>query len=408
MIRKLVSLFYVFLSIAAWGGPQNRVHIFVADQEGNPVPDVEVALFWHEPGNMNEVIRSDEDGRLSSRESMKNALCQIDHVRKEGYAFDHYLNQHDLSFFRPSQYGDKAPLQIILRKKLQDGIHLLNPVAWRSSDKCGWIGGESLQTGVQDGSVRFDVDLFRRRIENLPNVDSERLHYVDFSVVPHFDANVQRWKLNISTTNVACGLLATTNRIYQAPSTGYLQRLEIGPDIYLHRLFTLYFITRTPKLYGMIVFRSGDILCSNGPRASFHLNFNEVFVNPKGERLLEFDEKLDDYDVSDSLTRNAVEAILLNHRYPREPDIKARIANRRNVKSLYKEYFPLLDQRLNLEIKINEVKSKMKGQSEDVVMEAIRSLSDKRKCVSGRIANIKREIERLNVEVDRLFLPDSP
>lgn len=143
---------------------------------------------------------------------------------------------------------------------------------------------------------------------------------------------------------------------------------------------------------------------------SFEFGFLNLLINPTGGRTFEEDATLDEPvsggSVADTIRSDALHDFLFEHRYPRKPDISARVRNRKAKKSLDDERIQLEETIRTLEAKIDKMKSQMKVSHSDHAKKSTMSLQKERDGCKERLKEVCCERRRLNEEVHTLFLSE--
>ena len=417
-MKYLFAMLSLFFVLATKGGDDVCAYLLVVDQEDRPVANANMVLrgkirdtaVISQKVNGKVLVRTDQKGRVEIGLE-PGGSCRLDNslsIWKEGYRFEKYLNPawDDVISWQASRSN---PRKFVLRKLEDEKCCQLNPVGYK--DETVWKGeGLVFWFNKKNERTRCDIDLFRTQSEAKP----ERCHlrYTDFSVEPHYDSVSKQWSMTLTTTNSGCGIIATTNRVFRAPDTGYSQHVHVGPEVYKHRAFTLYLKTRTPRVYAMIAFEPWDIVGTSGnwEGPSFEFGFLNLLINPTGGRTFEEDATLDEPvsggSVADTIRSDALHDFLFEHRYPRKPDISARVRNRKTKKSLDDERIQLEETIRTLEAKIDKMKSQMKVSHSDPAKKSTMSLQKERDGCKERLQELCREGRRLNEEVHTLFLSE--
>ncbi len=416
-----MKMFFVLMSLAAsvWGGEAESAHILVVDHVGRPVAGANLVLFGLEIRNSPAIkerdgydvfVQSDESGRVEIKLG-EGSYGSLQKLWKDGYKFEEFQNPAIHSYITVKDTLEN-PHKFVLRKLEDEKTCMLNPIGvkfpagWRNIEDCHY------RFSQRNGRKRADIDFFRRVSEAKP--ERNHLRYTDFSVEPHFDSSSRRWSFTLMTTNSGCGIIATTNRVFMAPEKGYSQQVKVSPELYAHPCFTLYFRTRTPRVHAMIPFASGEYFGIKGYAGNdseapyFEFGFENVLINPTGGRTFEEDDSLDEAvmggSVADTIRFDAWDDFLFEHRYPRPPDVPARIRNRKAKKILLKELMELEDKSRELKQQIKQIKSKMAGSSPAQIEEATKALRTEDERIQGLASARGQECVRLDKEVHTLFL----
>lgn len=355
---KNILTYFLFVALTwihVWAEEVGSAHFLVVDREGQPVSGVYMALSGYNildsvaiqkrEGNK-ILVQTDRVGRVEVKLGT-DGFCGLDNllgVGKDGYKFEEFLNPF-WNMSASSEHTLQNPRKYVLRKLEDEKTCMLRPVGAKGLS--GMWFGEGFLYSCKEGAgrMRCDVDFFR--IVSEAKSEWSHLRYTDFSIEPHFDSASKVWSFTLMTTNSGCGIIATTNRVFRAPEKGYGQHVEVPPELYTHPCFTIYFRTRSPRVYAMIQFERNGLFGINacarhGSRApSFEFSFIALTVNPTGGRTFEEDDSLEEAvaggSVADTIRSDAWHDFLFEHRYPRKPDISARIKNRKAKKVLWKE-----------------------------------------------------------------------
>ncbi len=392
-IAMIVACFGCLLSRYALCG---SVHFLVTDQEGRSVPEAFVQYGWGDVENDYFVERkqwqkTDAMGRLVVT-SEEQRTYEVKAAVRQGYRYEKFLNPNRLSDCTEEKCTEANPFRIVLRKLLDEKACLLD---------CRYVPPRDPY------SFPIDVDIFRKFCNDRSCGD--RYSYTDFTVKPHFDQATKNWTLTIVTTNANCGLIATTNRVYCAPETGYAQQVDISREFYTNEAFTLYCRTRDPQIYCMIAFRPAhDFDFDDSPKAFFRFRYDMALVNPTGGRSLENDDELKAMDIAESICINALESLLFDHRYPPRPDIRARVENRKRRSAVEKE-LKLLQDRADecYRLEIKPLRDKNKGLSTEELDKILEPARRKVWKIRDQMRPLQCKLEELDKEILTLVLPES-
>ncbi len=393
-ITMIVVCFGLLLSRYVWCG---SVHFLVTDQDGHPVPGAFVKLKWWDlpdgsqyPVPHVKCFQATENGRIVAPVDEDEDRC-VEAAGKKGYRYEDYLNPNRTEYAKPQVHSEANPFRIVLRKLLDEKACLLD---------CRYVPPRDHH------SFPINVDIFRKFCND--RSCGERYGYTDFTVKPYYDRATKNWTLTIVTTNANCGLIATTNRVYRAPETGYAQRVDVTQDVYTHRAFTLYCRTREPQIYGMITFKPYDIRSSNRTYPTFDFQYDTAFFNPTGSRTLENDDTLKTLKIDESIRTSAFESLVFDHRYPPRPDIRARVENRKRRAIVEKELKQLQD-RANecYRLEIKPLRDKNKGLSTDELDKILEPARRKVWKIRDQMRPLRDKLEELDKEILTLVLPES-
>ena len=304
---------------------------------------------------------------------------------KEGYVFEEYLNPHrdNLSVEKDTRSN---PRRVVLRR-LEPASFLLEVDL-------------NKRYYTKDPKLTFGIDLIRchREQRNITPYD-------DFFVSTRYRDQEHRWDTVFWTTNVNCGLIATTNRRFTAPETGYVSRVEVSQEVFTNKAFTLYLKTRNPTVYAMIPFGIDDLRIAIGPTFThWDFTFSNARINPYGGREMERDGRAVDR-IGGDLHEEALHALLKEHKYPPRPDMAARMENERKSKALRKErseienvYYPAFRD-------LDEERVRMQGNPEKLqeIANKVKELESK---YGPRLDELNNQLKELRAEAHTLNLPE--
>lgn len=412
-------IFSMMLAASVWGGEAAKsAHILVVDHVGRPVAGANLVLFGLEIRNSPAIkerdghmvlVQSDDSGRVAI-ELDKDSWGSFKKIWKDGYKFEEFQNPAIHSYITVKDTFEN-PHRFVLRKLEDEKACMLNPIGVKFS--AGWRNdGCNYYFTWGNGRKRADIDFFSRVSEAKP--EWNHMRYTDFSVEPHFDSCSRQWSFTLMTTNSGCGIIATTNRVLMAPEKGYSQQVRVSSELYSHPCFTLYFRTRTPRVYAMISFTPGEYFGIKGysgddsETPNFKFGFENLLINPTGGRTFEEDDSLEEAvaggSVADTIRSDAWHDFLFEHRYPRPPDVSARIKNRKAKKLLFKELLELKNKSRDLDKQIKQIESKMAGRLPAEIEEATKALRTEEKRIQDLARARGEECDRLDKEVHTLFL----
>ena len=383
------------VALAAGGALADTAYVQVVDEAGMPISGAVVSAYWFEktifsskvkPGSGN--FTCDKRG-VAEISLFGKAMVTLRNAGKEGYAFEEYLN---LNMRRDFLSGDadtrSIPRRIVLRR--------LEPVSFLLVVDSGGFR-HSKGTPIQ-----FSIDLFHklRKEWKIPSYD-------DFFVSSRYHEDQRRWETVFWTTNANCGLVATVNRRFAAPETGYVSRIEVSQEDFTNKAFTLYLKTRDPSVYVMIPFGLSD-LQSRGPVGQvgpiWDFRYKDARINPYGGREMERDGRAVDR-IGGDLRKEALQALLNEHKYPPRPDMAARMENERKSKALRKErseienvYYPTFRD-------LDEERVRMQGNPEKLkeIANKVKELESK---YGPRLDELNNQLKELRAEAHTLNLPE--
>ena len=383
------------VALAAGGALADTAYVQVVDEAGMPISGAVVSAYWFEktifsskvkPGSGN--FTCDKRG-VAEISLFGKAMVTLRNAGKEGYAFEEYLN---LNMRRDFLSGDadtrSIPRRIVLRR--------LEPVSFLLVVDSGGFR-HSKGTPIQ-----FSIDLFHklRKEWKIPSYD-------DFFVSSRYHEDQRRWETVFWTTNANCGLVATVNRRFAAPETGYVSRIEVSQEDFTNKAFTLYLKTRDPSVYVMIPFGLSD-LQSRGPVGQvgpiWDFRYKDARINPYGGREMEKDVRTN--SISGDLQDESLQALLEKHRYPPKPDLEARLENRKKQYEMLKEINRCREVNKALRESIKKEEERLKGGNQAEIEKATKGLREKLKESGSRVHHCFDEIERLKKEAHTLNLPE--
>ena len=385
----------VCVALAAGGALADTAYVRVVDEAGMPISGAVVSAYWFEkpiftskvkPGSGN--FTCDKRG-VAEISLFGKAMVTLRNAGKEGYAFEEYLN---LNMRRDFLSGDadtrSIPRRIVLRR-LEPASFLL------VADS----GGFRHSTGTP---IQFSIDIFHKMRK-----EWRTLPYDDFFVSSRYHEDQRRWETVFWTTNANCGLVATVNRRFTAPETGYVSRIEVSQEDFTNKAFTLYLKTRDPSVYVMIPFGLSD-LQSRGPVGQvgpiWDFRYKDARINPYGGREMERDGRTDGFN--SDLRDEALHALLVERRYPPKPDIEARMANFRKQVELNDEIVKAREVNASLREKIRETEERMKEKPKDEVERATMTYRSELTASGDIVRRCSKEISRLKKESHTLNLPE--
>ncbi|MBQ9430277.1 MAG: carboxypeptidase regulatory-like domain-containing protein [Kiritimatiellae bacterium] len=380
----LLSMFFLCSAFA------ETAYVLVVDESGVPIPGATVSAYWFEGRLFSGKIRS-ASGNFSCNGKGVAAIrlngkvmVTLKSAGKDGYVFEGYLNS-DYDILSGTRDTKSNPRRMVLRKP--EPASFLLEVPYREPRY------------IESGALEFAVDLFKPLQGHIKTRE-----YDDFLVSARYNKEIQRWETVFWTTNANCGLIATTDRRFTAPSTGYVARVEVSQDTITQKSFTLYLKTRDPPVYVMIPFEINDLRVSSPPLIHWDFTFTSARINPYGGRELERDGRTDGF--YSELREDTLHALLAERKYPLRPDMAARRRNCDQRNALNDEIRNARKVNAELRQKISETEARMKGKPKDKVDRATEAY---RKQLSESGKTVRRcslEIRRLEKEAHTLNLPD--
>ena len=250
--------------------------------------------------------------------------------------------------------------------------------------------------------IQFSIDIFHKMRK-----EWRTLPYDDFFVSSRYHEDQRRWETVFWTTNANCGLVATVNRRFTAPETGYVSRIEVSQEDFTNKAFTLYLKTRDPSVYVMIPFGLND-LRSRGPVGQvgpiWDFRYKDARINPYGGREMERDGRTDGFN--SDLRDEALRALLVEHRNPPKPDMGARIENYQKRDELERKMQDLRNEDSRRRDEIQSIKEQMRGEAADKIEEACEQHWKWIKETDGTFREYRKELMRLRAEAHTLNLPE--
>ncbi len=387
LLKTLVLFSVLFLisqDVSARDERKGPVFIRVVDQTGAAVPKAKL-LIWHCNGR--DFFTTDDDGRFSM--TFKDRLgCRVLRVKKVGYDTRgrNFLQPFDFGIARPGETSYERPHTIVIRKMEPEPEAIDIDPDWRFRK---WYDDEPPS---EPFSIFGNGD------------DLGKSGYVDLFVLPKCDHQKKEWTLSFWTTNVNCGIIATTNRVYVAPESGYRARVDVAKSDYLSPSFTLYLKTRPQGLYAMVPFREREIQANYGMyRTNLIFGCDRVYINPYGGRNLECDVR--------SCGRYLVEKgktiwdVLKEGNIPPRIDVPARIENRRQWWKLEAPMEQISNQQYILRKKIEEICHKMKDRPQDEIDKALEPINREMKLKNSEYWKLREVRDALDDILPTLNLP---
>jgi len=400
-MKNIVTLACLMLAMVL--SASEIIHIQVVDADGAPLEGVKLQVDWRKrKNNANEdgeasyqcraSIFTDRNGCSRIYADENNWDFEIGAILKDGYRYENDLNRNRGEELDPGKHTKDHPFRVVLRKLQGEKANLL------------WMRPLRKRTiGTKTRDAKFDVDLFETCLGQ--EHGDRRKAYVDFSVVAHFDENVRRWNIAFQTENDDTGIIATTNRVYMAPTIGYAKRVEVSQEMYVDESFTIYLHTRKPKVYAMLVF-GPDLRARTDDYTSFSFDYDHALINPTGSPLMELDEAMSGSDIMRGYGRRCLTVLLEEHRYPPRPDMKARLDNRRKWQELEDE-----SNRLAAQIKKYGEEKELLGKNNNGLTQEVQEnyAQVKRKIRDDvqKMRNCALEQSRLDQEILGLFLSEN-
>ncbi|MBP5321978.1 MAG: hypothetical protein J6334_13455 [Kiritimatiellae bacterium] len=384
----------VCVALAAGGAFAATAYVQVIDEAGTPIPGATVSASWFFRTFFPSRLKTGAGDYTCNKRGIAaiglngRALVTFNSAAKEGYVFENYLNPNR-EILSEKVDTRTNPRRIVLRR--------LEPVSFLLE-----VEGDGGRFS-KGKPVEFGVDFFHKIRK-----EWKTPFYDDFFVSARYRENEHRWETVFWTTNANCGLVATVNRRFTAPETGYVSRVEVSQEAFTNEAFTLYLKTRNPTVYAMVPFGLSD-LQSRGPVGqvkdpNWDFRYRIARINPYGGRELEWDERA--ATITGELHDEALQALLIEHRYPPRPDWEARLANRQKRHDLQVEINRCREVNKGLRESIKKEEIRLKGKNPAEIEIATRTLREKLKASGKRVHECFDELERLKNEAHTLNLPE--
>ena len=372
--------------------PPGKVYYQVLDTEGNPVEGAVVILGCSEQLSypVDRRYVSDSSGRIvvEARNSMWYWEYRVRSIKKRGYdGWSSYLNPHMGDSLTSEKSSADRPFILRLRK-----FHPEPEVLFWTR-----VPGSVKADGTgKVPPVAFSI------LQDSKGTEHDG--YVDFFAQPRCDTQKREWSLSLWTTNANAGIIATTNRVYVAPESGYASRVEVPQRDLLQESFTVYLKTRPQRLYARLSFAHNDIkmqYCERWQDFSFSCS---AAINPYGGRILEEDYRLRSFN--DATDLPGVRQTLLDGKYyAQRPDVPARVENRRREYLLRKEWLKLKDEDNRLSWRIEDMERLMAGRPKEEVRKRIKPIVDEWEEVDRKMKNLGGRRIKYDKELPTLNLP---
>lgn len=372
--------------------PPGKVYYQVLDTEGNLVEGAVVILGCSEQLSypVDRRYVSDASGRITvkAENSMWYWSYDVRSIKKKGYdGWSSYLNPHMGDSLTSEKSSADRPFVLRLRK-----FHPEPEVLFWTR-----VPGSVEAEGTGNvPPVAFSI------LQD--SKGTERDGYVDFFAQPRCDKLKREWSLSLWTTNANAGIIATTNRVYVAPESGYASRVEVPQRDLLQPSFTVYLKTRPQRLYARLSFDHNDIKMQYNDRWQDFSFSCSAAINPYGGRILEEDYRLRSFHDAKDLP--GVRQTLLDGKYyAQRPDVPARVENRKREAVLFDEWLKLKREDNRLRRSIEAVKKQMAGQSKEEVSKRLRPIVAEREEVDRKMKNLGGRRIKNDKELPTLNLP---
>ena len=289
----------------------------IVDTEGKPIPDAVVVVSWNtlslrkgfSDETYSDTLKTDGNGCF--KKQCPNVARFFADVSKDGYEAVYQLGSDD--FIKHPLHSEENPVTFVLRKRGPLTFLILSPNTGKRLDNVF----ESDETN----SVSSPLDLLAwdssRKWKDSATTNA------DLQIDAVFDATGQCWNITYSVTNGPGGIVLSDEMLYEAPADGYVPSVSVTCTTNSGIRKYLYVKSRTPAVYSRTEF-------------SHRMNFRDVplalgvackaWVNPYGERGLEFDERIDSaFGLAESLRKEALEAFA-SGRYPEKKKDMGKLA----------------------------------------------------------------------------------
>jgi len=281
------------------------MHIYgkVIDQNKNAVTGAEVKIGWEsadflmgnpDPGHVSWVT-SDAVGAWEFRVEKPHRVFVLD-ARKLGYGYV-FTQESDINLVE-CKTTKNNPIIVQLRKQGEMTFLMHHE------------GARPIRV-VSPHCQTNSFDILAEKLNKLNAKD-----YEDIQIALVYDQMSNAWSITCAATNRTDGIVAETNLLYEAPQEGYQKQIVFN-DVAWPRY--LYLRSRNPAIYSRIeleyfVWKGGDT------NQVLSINY-QTWVNPYGERNLEYDADLNqEWRLADRLTEEAKAAHLKGKR-PVKPDL---------------------------------------------------------------------------------------
>ena len=406
----LCSILFGFLSL--FGTNKLTSHYVVVDEYDQPIEGVKVDLSWQCFAHKNRMIDvrerkekliTDANGRVSidvpKDEDIYSGNITIEKVAKDGFLFEDYLNPNIRGEQEEFIHPKDNPFKIVLRRLNEEKDVVFPMMSYAASNEI--FIAESKPTCSQLACSLL-----------APDVPHGPGDYIDFFVKAKFDEIRKDWNLVFWTTNDTAGLIATTNRVYVAPETGYVKSMEVGPEVYDSKAFTLYLRTGKPEVYAMVFHyrytKEIDLHYAHRGRCLFKLV--DYRVNPFGGRIMEKSIVGDSIPIWEFYYEDALMTLRDKHRYPPYPMVEAMTRNIKRRGDLLSELSKYKGIYLDKKSEREKIVTKMNadGYSDAEIKNGTKSIEQEIKEARENVDNRADEINRLKAEFNTLYLSEPP
>jgi hypothetical protein len=291
----------------------------VVDQNNEPVPGADVCISWERATYMlgkpdygrKDWIKTDGKGRfIFSCDHPHRAFAS---ASKTGYE----APKGSTDDLIQNRTGEDTPAVIFLRKKGPQSFLIVSPSGNRGN-------GSIFQT---DGTnaVSRPLDLLAWKSD--PGWKRSVTADADLRIDAAFNADKKTWNVTYSITNGPGGIVLVDKILYEAPADGYAPSVSMSVAVTNMQGLQcyLYVKSRDPAVYSRVLFAHG---IGFGTNMDLRVSC-KAWVNPYGDRNLEYDERVDGvYGVSNDLEKEA-KAALRSKQLPQKPDVAERVRQRR-------------------------------------------------------------------------------
>lgn len=287
------------------------------DTDGNPLPGVEVKIWWETVGfliglprehNQYKWLTSDGGGEWMF-DVKKPSRVYVEDARKEGYVFEKIRSTcGDLAYIRETNKTESVEAIVCMRKRKEEVFLLKYPKGQIEKKLLIW------SKGGRNKSITLDI---LSQIEGGRNVTL----YKDLQINAAFDSSNQCWTIMFNTLENGDGINSKNVLLFEAPEADYEKDIIIKAKT-SERVFNdkNYFYLRSRKqgLYTR-VFYYYDAWNDDrtGPNLRVYLG---TATNPYGERSLEYAKILEEkYSFAeDEMIEEAKQAIQAG-KLPKKP-----------------------------------------------------------------------------------------
>ncbi|MDH4318653.1 MAG: carboxypeptidase-like regulatory domain-containing protein [Desulfobulbaceae bacterium] len=291
----------------------NYIRGRVIDQNGTPIPDVEIKAGWFyrsiltlQGGTREKTVFTDNDGYFFIKTTTENSPS-INSISKKGYEY----NYEDNPFFeiggveRDERLLDSEnnPIIFYLRKRGDTTYIYRFAYNWYVSEPFKMISYDAVGKRIRE----IDSDLSKLR-----GPES-----IDLILSSTHDTTTGTYDVHLSTPLQKNGLQVSDSKLYEAPADGYDRELKLSFKHGEEGTKYIYFTSRKPTVYSRMEL-TYDALPEE---LSFEFS---TWTNPYGARNLEHEPDMP-WPLERQLKEEAVKA-LENGELPPEPNIPALLA----------------------------------------------------------------------------------